>query len=455
MKEKNLKIMALILAFSLLLSSCGKTNKKEIEEDAGKEESQKQTSTTNEINKQDSANKGASNTDSNGKVEPESDKDKKDTKNNKDSSNKTQNDYKEKTNNNTNSSSSVKDTNAPKSESNSKTSLSELSEGQTVKINKAISVYESASDAKSKSSAVGTYQAGNYYIYKISNQMVNISLNENEAGGWINPSNIDFEITAEKPASSSSESHAPSNASSSDSQTDDSDSNDSSSPSTGDAPMSNNTYSWSWAYPEEGSSALSNYNGQYKIFGSDDIYLTFDNGYEYQNLTADILDTLANHGVKAVFFVTSSYMRSNPGLVRRMVNEGHIVGNHTVDHLNHSRSSYNEIYNDIKGWESDYRNVVGSNPSVKLFRPPEGVFTETSLKIADDLGYKTTLWSYAYNDWDTSSQPSPNASLSKLLDFNSGGNILLLHAVSSTNAAILGEYIEQTRAQGYGFALLK
>lgn len=313
------------------------------------------------------------------------------------------------------------------------TSVSKLKIGQTVKISSTVKVYTNASDAKNKTNSVSTYPAGTYSIYKIVDGVVNLTRNKGEAGGWINPSTVTIKVTSDAP-------------------NDTSDNSTPSKPDDSDGSLSKTAYSWSWKYPGAAGKLLSRYNGYYKMFGSNKIYLTFDNGYEYQNLTADILDTLKAKNVKSVFFVTSDYLYSASSLVRRMVREGHIVANHSVNHLDHTKSTYKQIYNDIKGWESDYRKVVGASPSVKLFRPPAGTFNETSLKIARDLGYKTLLWSYAYLDWDTSNQPSKSSALNKLISNNSGGNILLLHSVSRTNANILGEYINKTRAQGYSFA---
>lgn len=218
--------------------------------------------------------------------------------------------------------------------------------------------------------------------------------------------------------------------------------------------LSTKAYSWSWGYPAN-LELLKKYNGIYNLGTKDTIYLTFDNGYEYKNLTPKILDTLKKHNVKVAFFVTSSFIKNNPSTVKRMIAEGHNVSNHTDKHLHQGKISNEKIKEDILGWERDFKKVIGHNPTSKLMRPPAGSYSETSLKIASELGYKTVFWHYAYRDYEVDDQPDADKALQKALKFNRDGSIVLLHAISETNSKILDEYIKKTKSQGYRFELLE
>lgn len=180
------------------------------------------------------------------------------------------------------------------------------------------------------------------------------------------------------------------------------------------------------------------------------IYLTFDEGYENGN-TADILDVLKEKDVKAVFFVTGHYVKTNPELVQRMIDEGHIVGNHSWGHINFPNSTPQEMYDDIL----ELHSYVQENfdYSMFLFRYPEGVFSEQSLAVLQDAGYQTAFWSYAYNDWDQNNQPDVDTAYAKVSGALHPGAIYLLHAVSTTNTEILDDFIDEARAQGYEVAL--
>lgn len=186
------------------------------------------------------------------------------------------------------------------------------------------------------------------------------------------------------------------------------------------------------------------------------IYLTFDCGYEYfvdgQPLTGLILDTLKKKDVKAVFFVTMSYVKSNPDLVHRMIDEGHAVGNHSVDHHSMPSLAIDEMVQQIMG----LHQYMEENFDYKmhLFRPPSGEFSIRSLAVTQSLGYETIHWSFAYADWDTAKQPEPGAALEKILSCHHDGAIYLLHAVSETNAAVLGDVIDGLRNMGYTLKLL-
>lgn len=176
------------------------------------------------------------------------------------------------------------------------------------------------------------------------------------------------------------------------------------------------------------------------------VYLTFDEGYEYKQNTLSILNTLKTKGVKATFFITGGYYKSHPELVKKMMAEGHQVANHTI---NHYRAS-TVLNESTQKYIDDVVNLDKLVPGlVKLHRPPEGGYSERSLKILKDLGYKTVFWSFAYRDWETANQPDPVVAKQKILDNIHPGSILLLHAVSDTNVSILGDVIDGIRAKGY------
>ena len=184
------------------------------------------------------------------------------------------------------------------------------------------------------------------------------------------------------------------------------------------------------------------------------VYLTFDAGYENGNV-AKILDVLAEKQVKGAFFVLGHLIEENTSLVVRMADEGHLVCNHTNNHPDMSRkSTLEEFKAEIVALEDIYREKTGRELS-KFFRPPEGRFSRQTLEFASELGYKTVFWSFAYADWDNNAQMSHDAAKKKILDNIHNGAIILLHPTSATNAAILGEVIDELRAQGYRFGTLE
>lgn len=183
------------------------------------------------------------------------------------------------------------------------------------------------------------------------------------------------------------------------------------------------------------------------------IYLTFDAGYE-NGYTAQILDTLKEHDVPAAFFLVSHYMKTAPELVKRMSDEGHIVANHTASHPDMSKiKSAEALLGELTPVEDLYREITGQEMK-KIYRPPQGKFSETNLKHAKELGYITFFWSLAYADWDNTKQPSPEASIQKLDSRIHNGAVILLHSTSATNANILGTLIEHWKEMGYTFGTL-
>ena len=181
------------------------------------------------------------------------------------------------------------------------------------------------------------------------------------------------------------------------------------------------------------------------------IYLTFDAGYE-NGCTGKILDILQKHKVPAAFFLVGNYMQTHPDLVRRMAQEGHIVGNHTMHHPDMSKIADEEAFRrELEGVEALYKEITGQDLP-KFYRPPQGVYSQKNLEMAQKLGYKTVFWSLAYVDWNNDAQPTAEYAFSKLLPRIHNGAVVLLHSTSQTNAQILDELLTKWKAQGYTFA---
>ncbi len=182
------------------------------------------------------------------------------------------------------------------------------------------------------------------------------------------------------------------------------------------------------------------------------IYLTFDEGYE-NGYTSVILDTLKEYGVKAAFFITGSYMEREKELVDRMVNEGHIVGNHTVNHPNLPKlGSAEKMAQELNGLNEQFKAIYGFD--MEYMRPPEGEYSERLLDVASTMGYKTILWSFAYKDWDPDYQRGKEFAFNEVKTYLHDGAILLLHAVSKDNTEALGDIIEYAQENGYRFGEL-
>lgn len=200
---------------------------------------------------------------------------------------------------------------------------------------------------------------------------------------------------------------------------------------------------------------VSQYGGYYidKTKRDDDadrvVYLTFDAGYENGNV-AKILDILQEKQVTGTFFILGNLITSSPDLVRRMADEGHVVGNHTYHHRDMTRLDRDEFAKEISSLEEAYGKATGRELS-KYYRPPEGRFSEANLKQVSELGYSTVFWSFAYADWDNNNQPSKDAAVKKILENVHNGAVLLLHPTSKTNADILPQIIDSLRADGYRF----
>lgn len=194
---------------------------------------------------------------------------------------------------------------------------------------------------------------------------------------------------------------------------------------------------------------FSNMDAQWLLNDEKKICLTFDEGYE-NGYTPQILDTLKEKGVKAIFFVTYDFASQNPELVKRMIDEGHIVGNHSYRHY-----TMDEVSDDVAKEEVSYLHKYVKDKfgyTMSYFRFPKGEFSERSLQIVKDLGYKSVFWSFAYADWDPDNQTEENQAFTHICESTHPGAIFLLHAVSKTNADILGKVIDDVKKQGYTFS---
>ena len=178
------------------------------------------------------------------------------------------------------------------------------------------------------------------------------------------------------------------------------------------------------------------------------IYLTFDCGYENGNSEL-ILDALKKHDVKATFFVVGNFLETSPEIVKRMIAEGHTVGNHTYHHLDMSSiSSMDAFKKETQDVENLFEQITGT-PITKFYRPPQGKYNIENLKMAQELGYHTFFWSLAYVDWYQDKQPTKDEAFGKLLKRIHPGAIVLLHSTSSTNAQILDELLTKWEEMGY------
>ena len=209
------------------------------------------------------------------------------------------------------------------------------------------------------------------------------------------------------------------------------------------------TYVW-----ERSAAALESMQKYGGIYRGDEtrkvIYLTFDCGYEYGS-TTKILDVLKEKNVPSIFFVTGHYVKTEDELIRRMLDEGHLVGNHTVNHYKMSKLTLEQFMDELNGLEALFKEKFPDAPPMRYFRPPSGNCNEWTFRLADKMGYKTVMWSFAYYDYDTENQPPVDEALAKLKTALHPGAVYLLHAESETNVAILRDFIDWARQQGYEF----
>lgn len=219
------------------------------------------------------------------------------------------------------------------------------------------------------------------------------------------------------------------------------------------------TEDWGLSFGEPGTQPSGNASAQdlawYDAYyvGDDSekvIYLTFDCGYENGN-TGPILDALQKHNVQATFFVVGHFLESAPDMVRRMVEDGHTVGNHTYHHLDMPTISDMETFRrEVDDVADLFHEITGEELSM-YYRPPQGKCNTENLKMAQELGYNTIFWSLAYVDWNQDDQPSHEEAFDKLTSRIHPGAIVLLHNTSQTNGEILDELLTKWEEMGYSF----
>jgi len=220
---------------------------------------------------------------------------------------------------------------------------------------------------------------------------------------------------------------------------------------------------WGLGFGAEGSQPSGNVSAEelkkydaYYVGGATEkkIYLTFDCGYENGN-TAPILDALKKHNASATFFVVGHYLESAPDMVKRMVEEGHTVGNHTYHHPDMSKisdkASFQKEMDDVA---NKFKELTGKELTM-YYRPPQGKYSTSNLQMAKDMGYQTFFWSLAYVDWNVDKQPSHEEALQKLTSRIHPGAIVLLHSTSKTNGEILDELLCKWEEMGYTFGRLE
>ena len=220
---------------------------------------------------------------------------------------------------------------------------------------------------------------------------------------------------------------------------------------------------WGLSFPNEGQPPVGNATveelARYDAWflgntGEKVIYLTFDCGYE-NGYTEKILDALKKHDAPAAFFVVGNMIETAPDIIRRMAEEGHIVGNHTYHHPDMSAISDQAAFQkELDSLAALYQETTGEELP-RFYRPPQGKYSEENLKQAQALGYRTVFWSLAYVDWYTDNQPTAEQAYGKLLPRIHDGAIVLLHSTSKTNADILDDLLTKWEDMGYRFASLE
>lgn len=220
---------------------------------------------------------------------------------------------------------------------------------------------------------------------------------------------------------------------------------------------------WGLSFQQEGKPPLANataeYLKQFDAYYTGDtqakvIYLTFDAGFENGNTSA-ILDALKKHDAPATFFLVGNYLDTAPDLVKRMISEGHTVGNHTFHHPDMSAIQTAESFaRELQSLETMYQEITGQ-PMQRYYRPPQGKYSEENLKMAQEMGYKTFFWSLAYVDWYQDKQPTHEEAFNKLLGRIHPGAIVLLHSTSQTNGEIMDELLTRWKKMGYQFRSLE
>lgn len=196
---------------------------------------------------------------------------------------------------------------------------------------------------------------------------------------------------------------------------------------------------------------LADYDAFYVLPNNENkIYLTFDEGYE-NGFTGQILDILKANNIRAAFFITGHYLKTQPELIKRMKNEGHLVCNHTANHPDLSTVSQDKFEQEITSLEDEYRQLTNLEMD-KYLRPPMGNYSPVSLSYAKEMGYRVVFWSMAFKDWDITAQPGAEYSYQHIINNIHPGAVILLHAVSQSNTEALDRIIKDVSAAGYKFA---
>lgn len=184
-----------------------------------------------------------------------------------------------------------------------------------------------------------------------------------------------------------------------------------------------------------------------------ELYLTFDNGYENGH-TLKVLDVLKEKKVPAAFFVTGHYVKDQPELIKRMVKEGHVIGNHSWSHPDMTQIPVGRMKEELSKVQEEVSHLTGQK-EMHFERPPRGIFSEQTLAVSRELGYTTVFWSVAYQDWNTKQQKGWNHAYQKVMSQLHPGAVILLHSVSKDNAEALAKIIDDARKQGYEFKSLE
>jgi peptidoglycan-N-acetylmuramic acid deacetylase len=221
------------------------------------------------------------------------------------------------------------------------------------------------------------------------------------------------------------------------------------------------SYGWGFVKSKNGSipeigkyqQLLDKYHSYYlDDTGDKTVYITFDNGYE-QGYTDDILDVLKKHEVPAAFFITGHYVDSAPDLVKRMVEEGHIIGNHSYHHPDLTKVSKEKMQKELVMLETAVADLTEQD-EMHYLRAPRGTFSARSLKWSEDMGYTNVFWSLAYTDWKTGEQKGWQHAYEQVMAQMHPGAVVLLHSVSEDNAVALEKLIVELKKQGYSFRTL-
>lgn len=183
-----------------------------------------------------------------------------------------------------------------------------------------------------------------------------------------------------------------------------------------------------------------------------ELYLTFDNGYE-NGYTVKILDVLKDKQVPATFFVTGHYVRTQASLLQRMVNEGHLIANHSWSHPDMTQLTTEKITAELHKVKEEVEKVTGQ-AHMTFLRPPRGIFSEKLLSVSNQLGYTNVFWSIAYKDWETNEQKGWKYAFDNVIAQLHPGAVILLHSVSKDNADAIGAIIDEAHKQGYEFKAL-